>query len=375
MTIRRIVLLLTMCMCLSQVSAASHVDIEYSSRKIKQLVEALHLDNLPEKDSLIMVPRILRGKPITIQYDEYGFLCHAGISMFSFETKRITGQQFCDFIERFLLELCEQQESEGVKSKLVEYAVTLNLDGIDYGNGTFRSLRKVLEEIDMPTSFSLYLEDNQGRGVWQYGIHTLTLSFPLYRELIEGTDKKESDELLYIKMAESKTASMFDDETLTSGDGLKHYVKDIYVKTGERYQLQVLSSDVYYRKQGDSYIPLFAKDHPILSLNNLFLIHSNGKNVKMKITHRQYGHFTPEVTIPLHVFMDVFSDDFTCFAHTGELKDGTLESVVVFNHKTLNFIHMLRVKTTANDVFMPKPVLKADFITNIPQNYLNTLLK
>ena len=375
MTIRRIMLLSIMCLCLSQVLATPYTDIEYSSRKVRQLVEALHLDNLPKKDSLIIVPHILRGKSITIQYNESGFLSHAGISLFSRETKRIAGQQYCDFIERFFLELCEQQESEGVMSKLVEYTVTLNLDGIEYGNGTFRSLRKVLEEIDMPASFSLHLEDNQGRGVWQYGAHVLTLSFPLYRELIEGTDKQESDELLYIKISESKTASMHDDETLKSGVGLKHYIKDIYVKTGVRYQLQALSSDVYYRKQGDSYIPLFATDYPVLSLNNLFLIHSNGMNVNLKITHRQYGHFTPEITVPLQVFMDIFSEDFTCFAHTGELEDGTLESIVVFNHKTLNYIHMLRVKTTAKDVFMSKLALKADFITNIPQHYLKTLLK
>ena len=38
-------------------------------------------------------------------------------------------------------------------------------------------------------------------------------------------------------------------------------------------------------------------------------------------------------------------------------------------------MHLLRVKTTANDIFSAKPVLKADFFTNIPQHYLKTLLK
>lgn len=376
MTIRKILILLLMsCLCYAQVFASQRTDIEYSSRKIRQLVETLHLEKLPEKDSLIMLPHILKSKAITIRYDDSGFICHAGVSLFSQETKIIAGQQYCDFMERLFLELCEQQDMEGVKAKLVEYAVGLNLDGAEYGNRTFSSLKKVLDEIEMPTSFSLSLKEKQGLGVWKYGTHTLTLSFPLYRELIEGTDKQESDELLYFKIAESKISSIFDDETLLNGVGLNHVEKDVYVKTGERYQLQALSSDVYFMKQNSSYIPLFSKDYPALSLNNFFLTFSNGKNVKLRITHRQYGHFTPEVTIPLHVFMDLFADDFTCFAHTGELDDGTLESIVVYNHKVLNFMHLLRVKTTANDIFSAKPVLKADFFTNIPQHYLKTLLK
>ena len=373
MTIRRIILLLMSCLCYAQIFASQHTGIEYSSRKIRQLVETLHLEKLPEKDSMIVLPHMLKSKPITISYDDAGCICHVGISMFSQETKVIAGQQYCDFIERFFLELCEQQETDGVKAKLVEYAVNLNLDGVEYGNSTFRSLKKELDKIEMPTSFSL--EEKQGLGVWRYGTHTLTLSFPLYRELIEGTDKQESDELLYLKIAESKTSSLFDDETILNGMGLKHLEKDVYVKTGERFQLQALSSDVYYRKQSNGYIPLYANDYPTLSLNNFFLTYTNGKDVKLRITHRQYGHFTPEVTVPLHVFMDIFADDFICFAHTGELDDGTLESIVVYNHKTLNFMHLLRVRTSANDIFSANPVLKADFFSNIPQHYLKTILK
>ena len=375
MTIRRIILLLMSCLCYAQIFASQHTGIEYSSRKIRQLVETLHLEKLPEKDSLIVLPHMLKSKPITISYDDAGCICHVGISMFSQETKVIAGQQYCDFIERFFLELCEQQETDGVKAKLVEYAVNLNLDGVEYGNSTFRSLKKELDKIEMPTSFSLNLEEKQGLGVWRYGTHTLTLSFPLYRELIEGTDKQESDELLYLKIAESKTSSLFDDETILNGMGLKHLEKDVYVKTGERFQLQALSSAVYYRKQSNGYIPLYANDYPTLSLNNFFLTYTNGKDVKLRITHRQYGHFTPEVTVPLHVFMDIFADDFICFAHTGELDDGTLESIVVYNHKTLNFMHLLRVRTSANDIFSANPVLKADFFSNIPQHYLKTILK
>lgn len=376
MTFNRFILIFcVICMSSLQVFAFQHNDIQYSNRKIKQLVEALHLDNLPEKDSLIQVPRILNGKAITIRFDGKGRIIHTGVSLFSQETKRIVGRQFCDFIERYFLELCEQTETEGVKAKLLEYNVKLTYDNTEYGYGAFRSIRKILDEIEMPAGFSLNLQEKQGQGIWLYGGHRLELAFPLYRELIEGTDKQESDELLYIQISENKLNEVCDDEALDNLNGLKSFKKDIYVKVGEQYRINALSSDVYYQKRNRGAIPLFSAAYPVQSLNNLFLTCSYGEKVELQITHRQYGHFTPEVTVPLLVFLNLFKDDFVSVAHTGELKDGTLESFVVFSHKTLNYMHMMRVKTTAQEIFSANPVLKVDFYTNIPQHYLKTLLK
>ena len=375
MTIKRFfILLCTSCISFMYIMGMPHDDVQYSSRKIKQLVENLPDMNLPRKDSLIIIPQLLKEKAVTFKFDGTGKIVHVGVSLFSQETKHIVGSLFCDFIERFFLELCEQPDAASIKSKLTEFDVKLRFNNSEFGSGSFQSVRIVLGDMDMPAGFVLNLQDKYGQGIWSYRGNTLELFFPLYRELIEGTDKKESDEQLYIQMSDIKHFQDCDEETITQG-GLKPYQNNIFVKKGERFQVQAMSSDIYYQKIGNEFTPLFEENHPAFSLNNLFLTCSNGGYVKLKITHRQYGHFTPEVTVPLLSFLNMFRDDFMAYAHTAELKDHTLETIVVFNHNSLNYMHLMRVKTSLNEVFSPAPVLKADFYTNIPQHYLKTLLQ
>ena len=268
-------------------------DVHYSSRKIKQLVENLPVMNLPGKDSLIIIPQVLKEKAVTFKFDGTGKISHVGVSLFSQETKHIVGSKFCDFIERFFLELCEQQDVVSIKSKLIEFDVKLRFNNLDFGSGSFQSVRKVLDDMDMPAGFVLNLNDKYGQGIWSYRDNTLELFFPLYRELIEGTDKKESDEQLYIQISDMIHLQDCDEEVINQ-DGLKPYQNNIFVRKGERFQVQAMSSDIYYQKIGNGFTPLFEKNYPAFSLNNLFLTCSNGGHVKLKITHRQYGHFTPE---------------------------------------------------------------------------------
>ena len=350
-------------------------DKRYSTRKIKQLVEDLPISSVPARDSLVQIPKLIEGKSVIFRFDETGSLSHIGVSLFSQETKKLIGNQLCDFIERFFLELCEQNGSESIKSKLLEYGVKLTYDGKEYGNAGFVSISRILNELDMPASFSLNLQEKQGQGTWFYGNHTLEMTFPLYRELIEGTDKSESDEKLYVMISETISIPACNEESNIDDRELSPYQNGIFVKKGERFQVMALSSDRYYVKDDEKYVPLFSEKYPLQSMNNLFLTCKHSERVSLQITHRQYGHFTPEVTVSLLSFLSLFQEDFTRLAHTGFDKVGKMETIVVFNHKTLNYIHMLRVKASQQDVFSKRPVLKADLYTNIPQHYLKTLLQ
>ena len=111
------------------------------------------------------------------------------------------------------------------------------------------------------------------------------------------------------------------------------------------------------------------------SANNLFLTYRNGKGKSLLITHRKYGQFTPEITIPLLNFLKCFADDFITYSYTGYNKKGNLETIVVFSHKKLNYIHLLKVSLDEKQLFAANPVFKADFYSNIPQQYIKTLLQ
>lgn len=120
---------------------------------------------------------------------------------------------------------------------------------------------------------------------------------------------------------------------------------------------------------------MFQKQYPEYSLNNLFLTYTNGEGKTLQITHRKYGYFTPVISIPLLNFLACFEKDFITVCHTGMNKQGNLEAIVVFNHKKLNYIHLLRVETDKSQLFVKASVLKADFYSNIPQHSIKSLLQ
>ena len=61
--------------------------------------------------------------------------------------------------------------------------------------------------------------------------------------------------------------------------------------------------------------------------------------------------------------------------HTGYDKRGNLQTLIVMNHKSLNYVHLLRVSVSKEKLFKPGLILEGDFYSNIPQHYIKTLLK
>lgn len=375
---RKVLLFFFLCMGFAGVARAGNAysDVGFASRKIKQLAELLPMQQLPGCDTIIPAPQIVKNKSLIFTYNDRNEVSHIGLSLFSDATKLLLDKSICNFLERCLLELVLQGDERSIERKLTEYHIQLYFDGQAYGEGTMLSLSKMLELMDMPVNFSLRHKGKGAEAYWKFGSHTLAVSFPLYRELIDGTDKKESDDNIYHQLQ----AAVFDTVTLVDEpvDGQNLQPADggaIWVSKGDVFIVQPLSSNRYYIRKGGEYLPVFQQEYVEYSANNLFLTYRNGKNKTLLITHRKYGQFTPEISIPLLNFLKCFSDEFRTYCHTGYNKKGKLETIVVLSHKKLNYIHLLRVWMDEQQLFSANPVLKADFYSNIPQQYIKTLLQ
>lgn len=375
---RRIIVIF--CLCMGFIGGANAntglSNEKFVSRKIKLLAELLPMQQMPENDTIMNVPQVIKNKSLIFTFNNRGEISHIGISLFSDATKFLLDKSICNFLERFLLELMLQENNQAVERKLAEYHVTLLFDGKAFGKGNMLSLGNILEQMDMPVKFALRHQDKRAEASWRFGRHTLNMSFPLYRELIDGTDKKESDDNVYhqLQFAAFDTVTLKDEPV--DGRNLQPLAGNrIWVSKGEVYLVQPLSSDRYYVKDGNNYRPVFQKEYPEYSANNLFLTYLNGKDKSLLITHRKYGRFTPEISIPLLNFLQCFSNDFVTYCHTGYNSKGKLETIAVFSHTKLNYIHLLRVSIDEKQLFATRPVLKADFYSNIPQQYIKTLLQ
>ncbi len=345
----------------------------FETRHLKSLYKLLQLPEMPESDITTSVTKITSGKEVTFEFNGKQQLSHLGISLFSPETKSTFGRDICNFIERLFLELSLQPNADRVKSKLAEYDISLNYCGQEFGSGLFKSIGNALHEIDSRTDFTLQTKEKKGVAAWSFGNGSMKIIFPLQRELVEGTDKKESDEKIceQLRKAINEPADLHDD--LPGNPQLRQ--DGLYVAKGVTNMVQSLSSDRYYVKKPGGFDPLYSEKYPEYSMNNLFLTFKYGKGKSMLITHRQYGHSTPTVQIPLNSFLSCFRDDFQTTCHTAYNDEEELESVVVLQHKTLNYIHMLKVRTSKEELFKTSSVFKAEFYTNIPQHYIKTLLQ
>lgn len=350
-------------------------DSQFVSRKLRQLAEQLPISEIPSLDTIVACPQLIEGKSVVLLYNDKHQVCHLGLSLFSEATKQILDVNICNFLERFFLELLLQKDAASVERKLQEYNIVMYVDGQKIVAKNAATFQRALKQMEMPVNFSLRQKGNQAEAVWKFSSHALSVTFPLYRELIDGMDKVESDDELFhqLQVAVLNHISVTDEPV--SGSGLVADGNGLYVDKGEVFLIPALTANKYYVKKGKEYVPVFQKQYPEYSLNNLFLTYANGEGKILQITHRKYGYFTPEISIPLLNFLMCFKKDFTTVCHTGMNKQGKLETVVVFNHKKLNYLHLLRVETDEKQLFAKSPVFKADFYSNIPQHSIKSLLQ
>jgi len=211
---------------------------------------------------------------------------------------------------------------------------------------------------------------------WKYGNdESLTMSFPISRELIFGTDKKESDLLTRELFSDSSCYAINEKKQDIQVSELKLLNNsDLYLRKGTKFISNKINSDTFYQRSGNIYQLAFNPQYPAESLANL-LIEKQGKSLRLKIAHRMYGGFTPEFSIPLSRFLCLFDSGFTTYCFFNRpISDEIQVSAILYNND-FGYIHLLRIKTTSKQLFMETGTLNADLYTNIPQYNLKNLLK
>ena len=361
-------------LCFGEQYEGNRMQQQFVNRKLTQLRELMPNVTLPDSDSIMKCEVLPDNKSLIVRYNYKHEIEHLGVSLFSKETKQMLDESVCDFLERFLLELVLQKSEREVKRKLIEYHVFLKYNGADFGKDHFVSIYQTLHDLVMPVGFTLHYANKKGLATWDLKHEkSLSLLFPMSADLIIGMDKKEADNHVYSRLVQLQTQSDdYIDEAVCFDDLIKKD-GDVYLKKGSTFLIPSLNSDTYYEKKTSGYLPLFQAALPEQSLKTLFHTFTNGTNVKLLLTHRQYGHFTPEIELPLNNFLAMFKRDFEIFTYSKKKKDGKIEIIAVIRHKNLNYIHLLHAVNTGEIQKLDELILNADFYSNIPQHYIKSL--
>lgn len=358
---------------------AQQPQLSSSSVRKEALASALPAGCLPVVDSIFSCPALVLNKSLVVNYNSKREISHLGISLFSDEMKDLLNLPVCNFIERMMLELVLEQANENFEQKLDRLKLTLSKNGLKFGDLGFTSISSVLDEIEIPAQFSLVKEADNFAAVWKYHQNDqFVFAFPASRELIFGTDKKESDDLLNKSLFGSEKKC--DESNNRQGDNVSEadlaysQEKNIYTKKGVAFMMDIINSNTYYKKKGNAFELVFSKDYPAESFTNLIMKNMMNMNHKLHVTHRMYGNFSPDFDISLHEFLCYFQDDYNFYAVATISGKNVMKLTAILRNKEYNYIHLLLITAPVDNVFSKGGLLTAEFYSNIPQHNIRSLI-
>ncbi|GHT54629.1 hypothetical protein FACS189446_4730 [Bacteroidia bacterium] len=190
------------------------------------------------------------------------------------------------------------------------------------------------------------------------------------------TDKKESDEGLYEWLKTAECAETMQKTDSVCAAGLQRVEgTDLYKQQGNTLLVQLINSDTYLQRSGNRYQPVYDIAYPEESLANLFITKQIKNTLTLQITHRMYGGLTPQLTIPLNRFTCLLKDDFETYCMLYHSNGETIRISVVLYNREDNYIHLLRIKTSREQIFREHGILTVDFYTHIPLYNLKSLFQ
>lgn len=364
--------ILTTLLTLEMWNTCSYAQKATSNEKLTGLGLMLGIKDYPKNDTIMPLYNVAKNKKVTFDHNQQGEISHIGLSLFSNETKSLLGTKVCNYIERSFLEYVLHKSKNEIEKHLKENKSTLTLNEIPFGKKGFDSFVTLLDSLTMPTYFSLEQETDRCYAHWVFDDNTkeLIYSFPLNREIIEGTDKQESDKEFYDKMKYAQSGTVDFDNYILKDDSNLTFKNGIFTYHSDLNSVQGLSSDRYYLPREGQYYPLFNPEYPIHSLTNLFQNLIEKDNIIIHVQHSQYGGFSPVIDLPLNRFLKLMEDEFVTLCGASDIvKAETANIYALFKHKRLNYMHILKAHVNLKKVFEnEKYIITADLFTNIPQD-------
>ncbi len=198
----------------------------------------------------------------------------------------------------------------------------------------------------------------------------ITVVFPAQYNLIFGMGQEEAQLRLKenVLTSEKRTLSLSIPENMTEkADG-------IYASEKDYFELESLKDATYYRRTGNSFVPIFEESQKDLSAANLFHGVAYDSDYRLYIEQSVYGMKTIKYSIMLSQWLDYCSSmNFNVFFAVEEERADGLLAIVIAHSREFGFNHMLSVVIPDNFVTNPNAVFKARLTSYIPTHNLKNL--
>jgi hypothetical protein len=127
---------------------------------------------------------------------------------------------------------------------------------------------------------------------------------------------------------------------------------DLYVKEGGNYLIKGFSGNTYYRKNADSFLPVYQQQYVKESFANLFLTQLfDNHPVSMSIKIKSYGEDKATINTSVMQFLSHFDASYQLYVGIEEFENDHIRGSLILYNPVLNFIHLIDMKTTPANLF------------------------
>lgn len=268
-------------------------------------------------------------------------ITHIGYSLFSPKQRKGFGEEICNFIERYFLELdIPTREHISTTQRMKEDGVR-----IIKGNLNIHQLRYFCSDTTMCINLQTINEREYTMGwrkdsIWQY-----VLSFPIEYDLLHGTNMDERERRLLEDLR--LTPFIKDSLKIDKYTKIKKAWQDnYYTIIGESYILPNLNTNRYlYKDKEGHYKPIYSKVYPIESLANLFTSNLINNDYILDIKLRKYGLKTDTLNVPLRNWIS-YCQQMGCKAFFGIIsleKDNIATCELIMHNHRMGYNHIMKI--------------------------------
>ena len=278
--------------------------------------------------------------PMTIIVKK-GRVTHIGYTLFNAQQRKGFGEEICNFIERYLLELAiPTNENFTTTQRMKE-------DGVKVikGNLRLKDLRQLCADTTICINLQVINEQTYMMGWRKDSTWLYILSFPIEYDLIFGTNMDERERRLSEELFNSEIQN---DSIIESkhNDLIKAWQDNYYTLKGNSYILANLNSNLYFtRDEEGKYIPIYNNLYPIESLANLLTSNLVDNDYTIEIRLWKYGFKTDTINVPLKKWIS-FCKESGCKPFFGIIsfeKEGITTCELIMHHDKMGYNHIMRL--------------------------------
>jgi hypothetical protein len=344
---------------------------KYTSQSLKIIFDQLPLDCKKQLIEKKECDCVIKGSvyPIRCVIDE-DEINHIGLKVFDDSIHKITDNAVYSFIERELLKyILDDNQARDARRKQ------------DHVYLYYANKSKESKLLDIPNNILKVIPDISGITMKHDSIkyevlftnshgEKLGMEFPVINTLISGMDKKELDDIIFVEL--SKDIKSLPIKQQKQLDCTLNNESDLLVSEGGRFIIKDISSNRYYEK--DSIKLVYDNKYVTESFSNLFLTGASDNHlISINLNIKSYGMKDNFVSMTVDKFLSHFNEQYKLYFGIEDTCASHLRGTLILYNPSLNFLHLLDIKTDTESLFGNSGNVTGKFYPYIPTHNIKDL--